>query len=308
MKHLITLLYLRVLFPVSLSAEEMHVVYVPKNLEECFAELQKFLTPAQLNEFKNVKEEEVIARYHKTLGMWIRRQWGLWSESRLTEYFNGLGISQPDDMYYIILTAFHRKLNNEDIKLEEQIKEYQTYREDRKKRIQQLGKDDAALLKESIDANSKESSEPPLVIPEVKDISDTIITRAIEILENSEEILASCIGRGCVCPKENWAFNIILRSKRRIEIFNRLLENENPVCKSYGICGLSIVSENDFKKGRIKYLQLPSALEVSVSVGCIVGYRFSPEEFLKCVELGYLRRVMVLKNKNVSLKYSKYPW
>jgi hypothetical protein len=101
-------------------------VYIPKNLEECFSELKKVMTKKQLEEFKN-KGESAIVEYHHGLGMWLRNNWGLWSGSRLKKYFNNLGIFHPDDMSSIILTSFHRYLNNKDIKLGEQIKYYKDY-------------------------------------------------------------------------------------------------------------------------------------------------------------------------------------
>ncbi|MBM3249320.1 MAG: hypothetical protein FJZ09_00530 [Candidatus Omnitrophica bacterium] len=51
-------------------------VYIPADLVECFSELKKIMTPQQLEEFKNKKEDEVVG-YHMGLGMWIRNNWGL---------------------------------------------------------------------------------------------------------------------------------------------------------------------------------------------------------------------------------------
>ena len=103
---------------------EIDSYYIPKNLDECFVELQKVLTPEQLTEFKSKKEEK-IGEYHFSIGRWIRNFWQLWGQSRLRVYFNNLGIYHPDNMSGIILTSFHRHLHNKDIKLEEQIKHYQ---------------------------------------------------------------------------------------------------------------------------------------------------------------------------------------
>jgi hypothetical protein len=100
--------------------------YIPKNLDECFIELKKLLTPEQLVEFKSKKEDEIV-EYHFSIGRWMRNFWRLWGKSRLKDYFNNLGIYHPDDMSGIILPSFHRHLHNKDIKLEEQIKYYQDW-------------------------------------------------------------------------------------------------------------------------------------------------------------------------------------
>jgi len=67
------------------SEDRKASIYIPANLEECFVELKKTLTPEQLTEFKNKKGNE-LADVHFGLGMWIRNNWGLWQKSRLAKY------------------------------------------------------------------------------------------------------------------------------------------------------------------------------------------------------------------------------
>jgi len=102
-------------------------VYIPGNLEECFIELRKQLPESELEQFRTGEEDTVTTRAHHGLGMWIRNNWGLWSGSRLAKYFNEMGIHHPDDMSSVILTSFHRQLNDQDIELEQQIRYYQEY-------------------------------------------------------------------------------------------------------------------------------------------------------------------------------------
>ena len=61
--------------------------------------------------------------------MGIRNAWKLWAEEKnsLVKYFNSIGIDHPDDMSSIILTSFHRQLNNVDINLDSQIERYKKY-------------------------------------------------------------------------------------------------------------------------------------------------------------------------------------
>jgi hypothetical protein len=100
--------------------------YIPANLDDCFSELQKMLRPDFLTEFKNKGERE-LPEYHMGLGMWLRNNWGLWRGSRLSKYFNQLGIFHPDDMSGIIIETFWSKLNNKPQKLDEKIEFYQEY-------------------------------------------------------------------------------------------------------------------------------------------------------------------------------------
>ena len=60
-------------------------------------------------------------------GLWMRNNWGLWGGSRLSNYFNKLGVFHPDDMSGIILTSYYRYSLGKEIKLEEQISHYKSY-------------------------------------------------------------------------------------------------------------------------------------------------------------------------------------
>jgi hypothetical protein len=95
-------------------------VYIPKDLEECFAELDKLLLPKDREEFRNKSESDLI-QYHFEFGMWIRNNWRLWGESRLQQYFAALGVPHPESISMIILTSYWRRENHQEIKLEEQI-------------------------------------------------------------------------------------------------------------------------------------------------------------------------------------------
>jgi hypothetical protein len=109
-------------------------VYVPKNLDECYAEITKNLLKPEIEEYKNTREDIAVARAHMGLGMWIRNNWGLRTkDSDLARYFRGMGVFHPDDMSGIILTSFHRYLNNRPIELNKQVKYYKDYWENIKK-------------------------------------------------------------------------------------------------------------------------------------------------------------------------------
>jgi hypothetical protein len=101
-------------------------VYIPKDLDDCFAELKRMLSKEQIEKMKNGTEKDMID-YHMGLGLWLRNNWGLWRGSRLSKWFNDKGIRHPDDMSGIIFDSFWRHLNGKPIKLDEQVKHYQDY-------------------------------------------------------------------------------------------------------------------------------------------------------------------------------------
>jgi len=107
-------------------------VYIPKDLKDSFVELNKMLSLKLIEEMKNGPEDEMI-HYHRTLGMWMRNNWRLWKGSRLSSYFNKLGIKHPDDMSGIILMSYWRHLNGRPLELKKQVKYYKDYWEKIKK-------------------------------------------------------------------------------------------------------------------------------------------------------------------------------
>jgi hypothetical protein len=108
-------------------------VYIPKNLDDCFTQINSFWADSTKMEMKKLTENEFSGRLHHSFGTWMRNNWRLWGGSRLSKYFNDLGVYHPDDMSGIILDSYHRYLNNKEIKLNEQIKYYQDYWENSKK-------------------------------------------------------------------------------------------------------------------------------------------------------------------------------
>ncbi|MEM6516987.1 MAG: leucine-rich repeat domain-containing protein, partial [Bacteroidota bacterium] len=107
--------------------EYINGIYIPKNLNECFDQLNLMFSPKRIKEIKTKSEEEFSVGSHFGLGMWIRNNWGLWQGSRLYKYFNEKGLNHPDDMSSVILTFYHRHLNNRNLKLINQIKGYKEY-------------------------------------------------------------------------------------------------------------------------------------------------------------------------------------
>ncbi len=101
-------------------------MYIPRDLDDCFIQLKKLLSPEDIEKIKNGTEDD-LHKYHFGLGMQMRNGWGLWAGSRLAKWFNARGIEHPDDMSSIILVSFWRHLNQKPIELEQQVKFYQDY-------------------------------------------------------------------------------------------------------------------------------------------------------------------------------------
>lgn len=110
------------------KADSIDGVYIPKDIDDCFVQLDSFWSDSIKNEVRDQNEEDFTASVHLGIGRWIRNNWGLWGKgSRLSKYFNNKGIYHPDDISAIILTSYHRYLTGNSIDLEEQINYYIDY-------------------------------------------------------------------------------------------------------------------------------------------------------------------------------------
>jgi hypothetical protein len=94
-------------------------IYIPKDLNDAFAELNKKIADKDKEKFKSLGEEEASHRLFFSLGRWIILNWGFDGGSRLSHQLKGLGIYHPEDMSTFIIRAYHRKLNNKDLALGE---------------------------------------------------------------------------------------------------------------------------------------------------------------------------------------------
>jgi hypothetical protein len=101
--------------------------YIPKDIDDAIIHLDILLGASFKAEYEEYKEEDLNGLYSFTFGMWIRNNWQLWNGSRLSKYFNEIGIYHPDDMSGIIFVSYHRHLTGKDINLQQQIEHYKAY-------------------------------------------------------------------------------------------------------------------------------------------------------------------------------------
>lgn len=103
--------------------------YIPINLNESLEYLECKWNQNDLEKFKKLKKDQDIEDLNLSNNILaIYKDFDLWNQnSKLCKSFFELGIFEPQDMNHIILTSLHRKLNNKDIQLELQVKNYLKY-------------------------------------------------------------------------------------------------------------------------------------------------------------------------------------
>ena len=102
-------------------------IYIPKDLDDCFAELKKKMSQEDTEKIRGLSEQQTIDFYYGAVRTWMNDSWGLWRGSRLSKWFKEKGVWHSDDMAGIILTSFWRHLNNKPLMLDEQIRHYQDF-------------------------------------------------------------------------------------------------------------------------------------------------------------------------------------
>lgn len=90
------------------SLDTINNVYIPKDLKDCFLQLDKILTKRDREKIRKIETSDL----HFSLGLWIRNNWGLWGGSRLLKYFRDRQpYIQPDSISDDILVNYQEWLN-----------------------------------------------------------------------------------------------------------------------------------------------------------------------------------------------------
>jgi len=108
------------------STQIMDSLYIPENLEDCFKQIDIFLSDSDKYFVRRSTEKEFTYSENTNLRHWIEHKWINPKESRLVKYFDSKKI-YPVDICSIILISYHRYLAGNEVRLEEQIKYYQNF-------------------------------------------------------------------------------------------------------------------------------------------------------------------------------------
>jgi hypothetical protein len=119
-------------------------VYIPKDLPDCFKQLDSLMDEDVREKFMAFSDEEVAKRTHGSLGLWLIKKWNLQEGSRLSAYFTKSSVPNADYMAAIIITAYHRHLHKKELNTKELVEFYrekwQQKQEKRKKELEEQGK------------------------------------------------------------------------------------------------------------------------------------------------------------------------
>lgn len=102
-----------------IKKEILNGVYIPKNLDDAIAQLNKLISPDSKVKIKAIPEDSVCMYLHGRLGQWMILNWGFYGGSRLSHYLRSAGVTYPDDMADFLILAYHRHLNGKPVNIKE---------------------------------------------------------------------------------------------------------------------------------------------------------------------------------------------
>ena len=120
------------IYKARIKLETIDGVYIPRDLYDCFKQLDKLMDADVKAKFMAFKDTEVDARAHKSVGFWLQNKWSLTEGSRLSKYFNDMGVPHYDYMVSIVLTTYHRYLHKKDLGVKALVKQYKKHWKDKR--------------------------------------------------------------------------------------------------------------------------------------------------------------------------------
>lgn len=134
-----------------IKQKEIDGVYIPKDLNDAFAQLDQLIDDADKDKTRSVEEELAVKKLLPTLGRWMWVNWHFMEGSRLSAYLASYGLKSPEDMSSFLIRSYHRYLNKKDIDIKGQMAvfkaKYEQKKQDKMARIQEQ------LRKETGDTN-----------------------------------------------------------------------------------------------------------------------------------------------------------
>ena len=78
-----------------ITKDHLNGVYIPKDLADCFIQLNQLIDKESKVKFKNMDEKDAASKLHFSLGRWMIYNWGFYEGSRLSFYLKNLVLAIP---------------------------------------------------------------------------------------------------------------------------------------------------------------------------------------------------------------------
>lgn len=139
------------IYQANIKKTRIYGVYIPKDIEEAFLELDRLSPPESLAKIKMASEETVAKKLHFGLGRWMSHNWNFTEGSRFSHHLKNLGLFYTEDMIDFMLISYHRYLNKRDQDTQARINSYQLKR--KKLEAEELSKGEVIIEKTVVKKN-----------------------------------------------------------------------------------------------------------------------------------------------------------
>ena len=111
-----------------LRQETLNGRYIPKDLRDAMATLERITSAESQEAYAARTEEEAVRRLWFSFGRWLAINWGFYDGSRFSDYLRRLGVDTPDGQKEFVMRAYHRHLNGRDIDVRQLAEDYKAAR------------------------------------------------------------------------------------------------------------------------------------------------------------------------------------
>ncbi len=113
-----------------IKLDTINGVYIPKNTEDAFAQLNKKIDARSRDKFMRTSEDTISTIAVRSLGKWMIMNWSFYEGSRLAAFLKAKGVYHPEDQAAFLVVGYYRFLNNLPLKESERIKQFQDKRKE----------------------------------------------------------------------------------------------------------------------------------------------------------------------------------
>jgi hypothetical protein len=114
----------------NIKLESINGVYIPKNIEDAYNELDKKIDQKSREKFKRTSIDTISKIAVKSLGTWMIMNWNFYEGSRLGAFLKEKGVYHPEDMAKFLVLGYYHYLNKLPFDDKKMVTEFQKTRKE----------------------------------------------------------------------------------------------------------------------------------------------------------------------------------
>ena len=111
------------LYQSNIKKTRLYGVYIPKDISDALAELDKLSTEDAKIKLQKAEETTIAKKLRFGIGRWMEYNWNLQEGSRFSHHLREKGLLYPDDMVEVMIILYYRHVKNAPLDEEKLIRE-----------------------------------------------------------------------------------------------------------------------------------------------------------------------------------------